>query len=175
MMMSEGHCAASTKGTRADFGGIDPSGMSAAVGSKTEVGGDVGGPNPDSSTIAIVGSKDDGAVNGGLAREEVGAVRENQTDGGANGAAQRVVASSVGDFVAFALIFLRREIEADRGCGFNFRKGSGGEVEVTSSEGQVNVAEGESGFVGGCAGIFARSEEKIEGQTNNISVCFDSG
>ena len=148
--------------------------MSAAGGGKPEVGGDVRGPNSDPSTIAVVGSKDDGAVKGGLARMEVSAVHEDQSDGGADRAAQGVMTSSMGDFVAFALIFLRSEIEADRGRDLNLREGSNGKIELPGPEGQVNIAEGEGRVIGCGTGVFARSEEKIERQTNNISVGLDS-
>ena len=92
----------------------------------------------------------------------VSAVHEDQSDSGADRAAQGVMTSSMGDFVAFALILLRGEIKADRGRGLNLREGSNGKIELPGPEGQVNVAERESRVIGCGTGVFARSEEKVE-------------
>ena len=70
--------------------------------------------------------------------------------------------------IAFALIFLGSEVQADPGRRSDLVEGRRGEIEAALSNVETHVVEGERGIVVCGTGVFTRSKEEEECKTCHV-------
>ena len=87
--------------------------MRTEIGRESKTVGDVGSPDAVRASVEVVGGKDCGAIKVPVGVGEPKPMNEHKADGGPHRATQRVGAAAMGDGIAFALVFLRGEVQAD--------------------------------------------------------------
>ena len=87
---------------------------------------------------------------------KVSSVSQEEADETLCWATETVTASSMGDGVAFAEVFLNCKVEAGGGGGLKFRCRSCGNIEASVVEVEPNIVKSEGGFFVGGTGVLAR-------------------
>ena len=93
---------------------------------------------------------------------------EHKANGGPNWAAERVRAATMRDGVAFPLVFLRGEVQADRSGGLELPRKCCVIAQATGTEVEPDIVQGKGSFIGGCACVLAKVEEEEEGKAGNV-------
>ena len=73
-----------------------------------------------------------------------------------------------GNRIAFPLILLRGEAEADPGCQFHFEVGCLGQIEAALSQVESDVVKPEGCVIIGCSGVFAGAQKEEESQACHV-------
>ena len=95
---------------------------------------------------------------------------EDHANNALDGAAQSVVGAPQGNRVAFTLVLLGSEVQANpRGC-LNFMERGGRQAEAAAAQVQPDVGEGEGGVVVGGTGVFTRTKKEEEREADHICV-----
>ena len=150
----ERHRAACSERAGADVGGVDSGSVETSIGGVSQLLGDVDGSDAGTTSVVVVGGELYRRVKGQAVCSTMGSVRKHQADDCFSRAAKRMVAPAVRNGVAFSLVLLCSEIQADRRSSLEFVVASGGEVEAAVAEVKTDIVEGEGGAVVCCTGVF---------------------
>ena len=106
----QSHGSPCTQRSSADVRGCDSGSVEAMACRESQLFGDVDGADTDTSIAVVIRSKNHGFVEREAFTPEPSSVAENYAHCGFHGAAEDVMAAPMGDDIAAALVFLRREM-----------------------------------------------------------------
>ena len=143
--------------------------MRTEVGRESKTGGDIGSPDAVRGVVEVVGGKDRGAIKILVGTDKPKPMNKHKADGCPHGETERVGAATMGDGIAFTLVLLHGEIQADQGGGLELLRERGVIAQTPGAEVETDVVQGKGRFVGSGASVFARAEEEKEGKTDDVS------